>query len=51
MPGYDAAIARVSVNLSRWETWRIKFWVRLGQVVRAQRIILKNIERNNAWMR
>lgn len=33
------------MNLTKWEIIRIHFWKWLGMIVRAQRIILKAIER------
>lgn len=40
-----AAMSRVGVIKGRWTLFRIRFWHWVGRPVRAQRIILRQLER------
>lgn len=39
------ALSRVGVHLSSWDRWRCRWWTRLGRHRRAQRIILRTLDR------
>lgn len=44
---YVAKMRNPGVILTRWERWRIRFWHWLGKDWRAQRIILRILQRAN----
>jgi len=46
------AIKRAGVNLDKWEKFRIRFWLKLGKTVRAQRIISAHLDKEvQRWLK